>query len=58
MQVPPGGEKSFRFKALNPGLYVYHCATPPIPMHLANGMYGMILVEPEGGSAHSPATKR
>ncbi len=49
MQVPPGGEKSFRFKALNPGLYVYHCATPPIPMHVANGMYGMILVEPEGG---------
>ncbi len=45
----PGKETSFTFKALNPGLYVYHCATAPIPMHVANGMYGMILVQPEGG---------
>ena len=44
-----GGESVFRFTALNPGLYVYHCATSPIPMHMANGMYGMILVEPKGG---------
>ena len=49
MQVPPGQEKSFTFKALNPGLYVYHCATPMVAQHIANGMYGMILVEPEGG---------
>ncbi len=48
-QVPPGGEKTFRFKALNPGLYVYHCATAPIAMHMTNGMYGLILVEPDGG---------
>src|SRR5690606_4611159 len=34
---------------LNPGLYVYHCATAPVGMHIANGMYGLILVEPEGG---------
>ncbi len=47
--TPPGGETSFTFKALNPGLYVYHCATPMVAMHIANGMYGMILVEPEGG---------
>lgn len=47
--VAPGEEASFRFKALNPGLYVYHCAVPPVAMHIANGMYGMILVEPEGG---------
>ena len=45
----PGEEKAFRFKALNPGLYVYHCAVPPVAMHMANGMYGLILVEPEGG---------
>ncbi len=45
----PGEEKSFRFKALNPGLFVYHCAVPPVAMHIANGMYGMILVEPEEG---------
>jgi len=37
------------FKTLNPGLYVYHCATAPVGMHIANGMYGLILVEPEGG---------
>ncbi|HSJ54971.1 MAG TPA: copper-containing nitrite reductase [Anaerolineae bacterium] len=48
-QVPPGGEKVFTFKALNPGLYVYHCATPMVANHIANGMYGLILVEPEGG---------
>ena len=49
MQVAPGQEKSFSFTALNPGLYVYHCATPMVAEHIANGMYGLILVEPEGG---------
>ena len=48
-QVAPGEEKSFTFRALNPGLYVYHCASPHIPSHVANGMYGLILVEPAGG---------
>ena len=48
-QTLPGEEKVFTFKALNPGLYVYHCATPIVPTHIANGMYGLILVEPEGG---------
>ena len=47
-QVEPGDEKSFKFKALVPGLYVYHCATPMVAHHIANGMYGLILVEPEG----------
>jgi nitrite reductase (NO-forming) len=45
----PGGESIFSFTALNPGLYVYHCAVAPVPMHIANGMYGMILVEPREG---------
>ena len=45
----PGHESQFSFKALNPGLYVYHCATAPVGMHVGNGMYGMILVEPKGG---------
>lgn len=49
LQVPPGQDKTLRFKTLNPGLYVYHCATPHIPTHLSRGMYGMILVEPEKG---------
>lgn len=48
-QVAPGQTKSFTFKALNPGLYVYHCATPMVAHHISNGMYGLILVEPEGG---------
>ncbi|HYO88361.1 MAG TPA: copper-containing nitrite reductase [Candidatus Limnocylindrales bacterium] len=48
-QTAPGGESSFTFQTLNPGLFVYHCATPSIAHHIASGMYGMILVEPEGG---------
>ncbi|MCB9033441.1 MAG: nitrite reductase, copper-containing [Chitinophagales bacterium] len=47
--VSPGHQKTFSFKLINPGLYVYHCATAPVGMHIANGMYGLILVEPEGG---------
>lgn len=45
----PGHESIFSFKALNPGLYVYHCATAPVGMHIANGMYGLIMVEPKKG---------
>ena len=48
-QTQPGGETMFTFKAINPGLYVYHCATPMVAHHISNGMYGMILVEPAGG---------
>jgi nitrite reductase (NO-forming) len=48
-QVAPGESGVFEWQALNPGLYVYHCATPHVPIHIANGMYGMILVEPGGG---------
>ena len=48
-QAAPGEEKGLIFKALNPGLYVYHCATPPVAQHISAGMYGLILVEPEGG---------
>lgn len=45
----PGEARSFEFVATKPGLYVYHCAVPMAAQHIANGMYGMILVEPEGG---------
>jgi nitrite reductase (NO-forming) len=48
-QVAPGQEKTITFKALNPGLYVYHCATALVPEHISAGMYGLILVEPEAG---------
>ncbi len=47
----PGHQTQFTFRALNEGLYVYHCATAPVGMHMANGMYGMIAVEPEEGWA-------
>ncbi|MDP3857355.1 MAG: copper-containing nitrite reductase [Stagnimonas sp.] len=45
----PGHETQFTFKALNQGLFVYHCATAPVGMHVANGMYGLILIEPPEG---------
>ncbi len=48
-QTLPGQSKTFTFQATTPGLFVYHCGTPMIAEHIANGMYGLILVEPEGG---------
>jgi len=48
-QTPPGGTSLFRFKALNPGVYIYHCATPMIPHHIDHGMYGLMVVEPPNG---------
>ncbi len=48
-QTRPGRESVVTFKALVPGLFVYHCATPSVAHHITNGMYGLILVEPEGG---------
>lgn len=47
--VAPGESKTMTFKALNPGLFVYHCAHPNVPTHMTHGMYGLILVEPEEG---------
>jgi len=49
MQVAQGEEKRFRFTATRPGVYVYHCASTHVPTHIANGMYGIILVEPTEG---------
>jgi len=48
----PGHTSIFSFTAKNPGLFVYHCATAPVGMHIANGMYGLILVEPKEGLPH------
>ncbi len=47
--VSPGQTKVLKFKAVHPGVYIYHCATPPIPMHISSGMYGLIVVEPAAG---------
>jgi nitrite reductase (NO-forming) len=49
MQIAPGDDGAFRFQALNPGVYVYHCATPMVAQHIASGMYGLIVVEPKAG---------
>ena len=48
-QTPPGATSVFQFKAMRPGVFIYHCATPMIPYHLAHGMYGLMVVEPPGG---------
>ena len=53
LQVPPGQSKTFTFEATTPGLFVYHCGSPMIAQHIANGMYGLILVEPAGGLSTS-----
>ncbi len=45
-RVAVGETKSFSFKALNPGVYIYHCATAPIDLHISNGMFGLIVIEP------------
>ena len=47
--VDPGKEKIFTFKAKAAGLFIYHCAAGAIVDHISNGMYGLVLVEPEGG---------
>lgn len=48
-QTPPGATSVFQFKAMKPGVFIYHCATPMIPYHLSHGMYGLMVVEPPGG---------
>ncbi|SMF56480.1 nitrite reductase (NO-forming) [Tistlia consotensis] len=48
-QTMPGETTSFRFKALKPGAYVYHCATPMVADHIQAGMYGLVVVEPAQG---------
>lgn len=48
-EVLPGETKTFRWKALNPGLYIYHCAMPNVSTHNSHGQYGLILVDPKEG---------
>ena len=45
----PGESFTFRFKAGDPGVYMYHCGTKPVLAHIANGMYGAIIVRPKEG---------
>jgi nitrite reductase (NO-forming) len=48
--VMPGQSFSFSFRANDPGVFMYHCGTKPVLMHIANGMYGAIVVEPSAGT--------
>jgi nitrite reductase (NO-forming) len=47
--VAPGASVSYTFRADDPGVFMYHCGTKPVLMHIANGMYGAIVVEPKPG---------
>ena len=49
--VAPGESFTFRFKADDPGVFMYHCGTKPVLAHIANGMYGAIVVQPQEGAA-------
>lgn len=49
LMAEPGETKTLTFKALHPGLYVYHCAEADPALHMAHGQYGLMLVEPAGG---------
>jgi nitrite reductase (NO-forming) len=47
--IPPGGEKVYEWTAEYAGVWMYHCGTAPTLHHIANGMYGMVIVEPREG---------
>jgi nitrite reductase (NO-forming) len=47
--IPPKTDLTYTFRAQYPGVFVYHCSAPPIVTHIANGMYGMMIVDPAGG---------
>ena len=53
VDVFPGKSFSFSFKANDPGVFMYHCGTKPVLMHIANGMYGAIVVEPKTPLPHA-----
>jgi copper-containing nitrite reductase len=53
LTVAPGEHRTAWFRLQNPGLFVYHCAVPPMVDHIANGMYGLVLVEPTNGLPHA-----
>ena len=49
LDTRPGAVSRFQAKLMAPGIYIYHCAYPDIPMHISHGMYGLLVVEPEEG---------
>jgi nitrite reductase (NO-forming) len=48
-EVAPGASASFDWTAKYPGVFMYHCGAAPVLMHMADGMYGMVIVDPKGG---------
>ena len=48
--MAPGDSIKFRFTASDPGVYMYHCGTKPVLAHIANGMYGAIVVQPQAAA--------
>ncbi len=51
-EAKQGETRTFTFEAMLPGVFVYHCGTDLAAQHIANGMYGLIVVEPPGGLPH------
>jgi nitrite reductase (NO-forming) len=49
--IQPGQSLHFSWVASSPGAFLYHCGTPPVLMHISNGMYGAIIIDPPGGWA-------
>ena len=51
VEIKPGATWTYTFHASYAGVWMYHCGTPPALWHIANGMFGMVIVEPRGGLA-------
>lgn len=47
--IAPGEDLVYEFTTDYAGVWMYHCGTDPVLHHIANGMFGMVIVEPEGG---------
>jgi len=58
VDVMPHEEGTFTYPADTPGVFMYHCGTKPVLAHIANGMYGVILVEPKNGYPTDPEIDR
>lgn len=55
--VEEGETKAARFRLTAPGLYLYHCAAAPVPVHISNGMYGLMYVQPEDSDVLPPVDR-
>ena len=49
IEIKPGATFTYTFTADYAGVWMYHCGTAPALHHIANGMFGMVIVEPKGG---------